>query len=84
MFLIYYTSKTEERRWMMAETEDAVVSFVAKNDIEDYHITVADYTYEKMCNKIIYLEEKIDSIKKTLKDIIEEVEDDDSLQTVSD
>ena len=48
-----------------------IENHVKENNIEDYSITVNDVEYEKMKNKIEWLEHRIEDIKRTLKDIEE-------------
>lgn len=70
MFLLYYT-KEQEKKWLMFVDEESIDEFIKKNDINDYGVTVNDIGYEKMKSKIEYQAEKIDSIKGTLKGIID-------------
>lgn len=71
MYLVYFVTKNGDRHWKMAETKEGIDKYVKENNIKDYSITVNDIEYEKMKNKIEWLEHRIKDIKRTLKDIEE-------------
>ena len=71
MYLVYFITKNGDRHWKMATTKESIDEYVKENNIEDYSITVNDVEYEKMKNKIEWLEHRIEDIKRTLKDIEE-------------
>jgi len=71
MYLVYFMTKNGDRHWKMSTTKEGIDEYVKENNIEDYSITVNDVEYEKMKNKIEWLEHRIEDIKRTLKNIEE-------------
>ena len=69
-YLLYYTTKEGNKSWLMAKEKEILLQFVKENKIEDYGITVNDNSYEYLEGHSEHLEEKLDTIKTALEELI--------------
>ena len=71
MYLVYFTTKNNDRHWKLAQKIEDIEQYVKENNIEEYGITVNDIGYERMKGQIENYERRIEDIKKTLREIEE-------------
>ena len=65
MYLLYYNKKDGSKSWIMSRDIKTLNDYVEENEkyIADYCITIDEFEYERMMNKIKIYEEQMDSVK---------------------